>query len=124
MSNLFYLNCVQRGSNILLTYSQDGETKYQKINDYKPSMFTESMGPTGFTELLTGKHMLKKTYNSMWEANQAIRAAHDTEGATIYGNRNFHYTWLHEHFKDMETSYACIWPLASILQTVQSCFHS
>lgn len=105
MSNLFYLNCVQRGSNILLTYSQDGETKYQKINDYKPSMFTESMGPTGFTELLTGKHMLKKTYNSMWEANQAIRAAHDTEGATIYGNRNFHYTWLHEHFKDMETSY-------------------
>lgn len=103
--SLFFMNCEARGNNLLLTYSHDGETKYQKIGDYKPSLFTESNGPTEFTELVTGKYLHKKQFNNLWDANQAIRAAHDVAGATIYGNRNFHYTFLHENFLNMEETY-------------------
>lgn len=103
--SLFYLNCEARGNSILLTYSHNGETKYQKIGNYQPTLFTESHGPTGYTELLTGKHLHAKKFNNMWDANQAIRQAHDTAGMKIYGNRNFNFTFLHENFENMESTY-------------------
>ncbi len=106
MSKLFYINAEQRGNNIFLTYSHNGEVKYAKITDYQPTMYYEAHGQnTNFKELVSGVPLLPKKFKNVREANNAIREAHDVSGLTIYGNRNFQYAMLHEKFKDMENSY-------------------
>ncbi len=106
MSDTFYINAETRGNNILLTYSHGNEVKYVKVPNYKPVLFFEAHNvATKFKELVTGVPLVPKVFDNIREANQAIRDARDIEGTVLYGNRNFHYAFLHQQFKDMETSY-------------------
>ena len=105
---MFYINAETRGNSILLTYVDDeGETKYAKVNNYKPQLFIESNSMSGtHKELVSGKSLIAKSYNNIKSANDDIRQSRENEGsATLYGNRNFNLTFLHEQFTNMDTTY-------------------
>ncbi len=105
MDNIFYLNCEAKGNNILLTYSQDGQTKYHKVTDYKPELFVKTHNKTNYKDLITGQNLMRKTYSNLWEAGKAIRDARDNSDYSLYGNRKFNYSFLNENFTNMEDSY-------------------
>lgn len=102
---MFYLNCEQKGNNLLLTYAHNDEVKYKKINDYKPSLYYEANQSTNYRQLIGGGFLQKKSFDSIRDANNAISEAREISGLSIHGNRNFNLTFLHENFADMETSY-------------------
>lgn len=105
MSDTWFINCEGRGNNLLLTYVHDEQIKYVKVPNYKPILFTSGNGqPSNFTELLTKKSLVAVQFDSIRDANDAIRESRDS-GETLYGNRNFKYAFLHSQFKNMETAY-------------------
>lgn len=102
----WYINSEVRGNNILLTYVNGGEVKYSKIPNYKPKMFFSANGAMAtHKELVNGTPLVCREYGSIREAKNAIEETREIDGMDIYGNRNFHYTFLHENFRDMESSY-------------------
>jgi DNA polymerase elongation subunit (family B) len=106
MSKTFYINCETRGNNLLLTYGHGDQVNYVKVPSFKPVMYTEAHGQeTIFRDLVSGVPLLPKQYDSIREANQAIREARDVDGISMYGTRQFNYAFLHKQFKDMESSY-------------------
>lgn len=98
----FYVQSTQRGGNILLTWVDDnGVTRYDKITDYQPTLYTPSA--TGdYVELITRKHLSAIQYKTIKEANDAIYNSHGVAGAEILGNRKFELTYLKEKFGDSE----------------------
>lgn len=103
----FYINSIVRGNDVCLTYCHEDEVKYARIRDYKPTLFYQnhSGGNSGFTELVSGINLSPKQFDNIRQANKAIKDAREVEGLTIYGNRNFNLTFLHENFANMEKSY-------------------
>ena len=94
----FYLDCRQRGNNLLLRYIHKGEERIAKVNNYTPSLFVMDGQKTKYNELITGKTLSPKHFKSIKDANSFL---HETSGA-VYGNRNFNYTFIHENFKNTE----------------------
>ena len=101
----FYINSVVQNGAICLTYGHDGQVLYAKIEDYKPCLFTMTPNETPYTELITRKNVQKIKFDSIKHANKAIKEARELPDMKYYGNRNYNLTFLHENFKDMETSY-------------------
>lgn len=102
----FYINCITRGNNLLLTYGYGNEVRYVKIPNFKPTLFYEARGQdTGYRELVSGIPLMPQQFDSIRDANKAIQEARDIEGLSIYGNRNFHHVFLHQNFANMETSF-------------------
>lgn len=106
MSDVFYINAETRNNKILLTYCHDKQIKYAQIDNYKPTLFSLSADPSSpYKELVSGKRLEPTQFSSIREANSVIREAHNNNDVTVYGNRNFNLTFLHENFREMETSY-------------------
>lgn len=97
----FYLDVRQRGNKILVRYVQDGTEKMLSYSDYKPSLYRKAYyGETGeYTDLIQSNPMVKETFDSIYEAKQAIE---QSVSGFYHGNRNFNYTFLHEQFKNTE----------------------
>lgn len=106
MSDTFYINSEVRNNKIMLTYCHQGDVKYAQVDNYKPVLYGLSADPnTGFKELVSGKNLEPTQFSSIREANNVIREARNNNDVTVFGNRNFNYTFLHENFKNMESSY-------------------
>ncbi|AGG58188.1 DNA polymerase [Vibrio phage henriette 12B8] len=106
MADIFYINSETKNNKIYLTYCHKGEIKYAIIDNYKPTLFGLTADTSAqFSELVSGKKLEPTVFNSIREANNVLREAHKNDDVTVFGNRNFHYTFLHENFKDMENSY-------------------
>lgn len=102
MSDLFYLDVRQHRSNILIRYYQDGVEKMMKYNKYKPSLYRRPIhGESGdCIDLIKSEPLVQETFDSIWDANTAIRESSGT--SKWFGNRNFNYTFLHENFKNTD----------------------
>lgn len=98
----FYLQSTKRSGNILLTWvDDDGVTRYNKIENYKPTLYTPSESGE-YSQLLTGQKLKEIQFDSIKDADSAIYASHGVAGAELYGNRKFELTYLKETFGDSE----------------------
>ncbi len=96
---LFYLDVRQRGNKILIRYIQDGQEHMMEYKDYKPTLYRLAHygESTQYTELVDSQPVAPVQFNNVWDA---VKAVNDSQSGYYYGNRNFHYTFLHENFKD------------------------
>lgn len=95
----FYTSVQVYGNNILYRGIIDGKRVKQKI-DYSPSLFIPSKIPTEFKSL-DGIQLKQKIFGTIKEAKEYSKKFEGISNSTkIYGNTNFEYAYIADHFKD------------------------
>lgn len=97
----FYVNAFQSGNNIFYSgYNFLGEKVFLSDN-YKPSLFIKNNTKNNTKyHLLDGTPVDKITFDSIKESKDFIKKYENVDNFSIYGMRNYIYTWISDHFKD------------------------
>jgi len=93
----FYTNVHQYRSDILLRGFENGE-KIQRSIPLSPYIFTNDKTSIEEYKSIDGKTVYKKEFENVYEAREYIKQFRDVSGKLMYGNTNFLYNFIDDHY--------------------------
>ncbi len=93
----FYTN-VHQHKNEFLVRGYDGDERVQYTVPCQPYLFTSDHRSVGDYKTLNGKPVVKKIFDSVYEARSYIRENEGVSGKYMYGMTNWVYPFINDHF--------------------------
>lgn len=93
----FYTNVHQHKNDFLVRGYDNGE-RIQYTVPCQPYLFTTDAKGMGDYKTLEGRSVLKKTFDSIYEARNYVRDNEGVSGKYIYGMTNWVYPFINDHF--------------------------
>lgn len=94
----FYTSIETSGNNILFRGVENGKRIKRKI-PYQPSLFVRTDKQTEF-KTIKGESLEELVFDNIWDARGYIKQYKEVSGYKIYGNHNFIYSYIADHFAD------------------------
>ncbi|NBX51717.1 DNA polymerase, partial [bacterium] len=100
----FYTNVYLHKNEILLAGYESGKKVLHKI-PYKPYLFMNSRTGNTDYKTLKGTPVDRIDFDSVYEARDFVKRYKDVSGISIYGLTNYVYTFIRDHYPEMEIQY-------------------
>ena len=96
----FYTNIHLYKGKILHRFVEDGVRKYRTEDNVTPTIFFKSDTDLGY-KTLDGEFVKPQTYDTVFEARDAIKRMEGMSNAKTYGTRNWETQWIGEHYPEV-----------------------
>jgi len=93
----FYVNVHQHKNEILLRGFENGE-RFQRSIPLRPYIFTNDRTSVEEYKTIDGKTVYKREFDNIYEARDYVRQYKDVSGKLMYGNTNYLYNFINDHY--------------------------
>ena len=94
----FYTNVFHLSNHIFIRGFDKAGNRVQRKVPYEPTLFIKNQSDSGYKNIF-GQSVAPKTFTSIREANDFIRAYENVDGMDIYGYSKWSYAYMYENYK-------------------------